>query len=515
MRFGRYVQLNGIDTQKTSQRELHMTPGLNTAKTVVYGFAAIFCMIGLGIGYAAVVNFEDGDSTKTILTLFAALAFGGFGVAVLALTRAGFRTKAREESLRAAHPDEPWKWQDDWITGRIRSTNSATARFLWGFSILWNLISTPLLIVLPSEIIEKENYGALLGLLFPLVGVGLIVAAVRKTIQGRKFGECLFLMDRVPGVLGGELAGTILVPRGLPVAGTLSVRLTCVHEITRRSGKSTTTDENVLWQTEKSNVQLSPTGDVTAQGATVRFPIPFDVKPSGKIDENNRIFWKLEADTAVPGVDFATVFEIPVFKTQASSPENTGEKLRSKEMQTILPSFTPGDHQTVAIVPSAGGGTEFVIYPNKGVPGGLPVMILVLIFAGIAVLLWYAEAPFLFPLVFGAIAMLLVFLLLFGSFGESRMVIEDGHVSVRNSLFGIMSGRRMLCSSIAKINVNGQGSTGKWGYYSITLVQNDGKSASPMQGLSERRQADWLAEEVRKAMEPWRSHQTREETSHV
>ena len=481
-----------------------MVPGLNGAKIAVYGFAIVFCMFGLGIGYAAVVNFQDGDSTKTILMLFAALSFGGFGIAILALTTAGFRTQAREEALRAAHPGEPWKWRDDWMTGRIRSTSKAATPFFWGFAILWNLISTPLLIVLPQEIFEKENYGALIGLLFPLVGIGLIVAAIRKTVQGRKYGECLFLMDRVPGVLGGEVAGTILVPRGLPATGTLSMQLTCIREVRRGSGKSTTTDEDVTWQTEKSDVQLSPTGDGAAQGAAVRFLIPYDASPTGQIDENNRIFWKIEADTAVPGVDFASAFEIPMFKTQASSPENTEERLRSEEVSQETPAMAPADQYAVTIIPSVGGGTEFVIHPGKGMPGVLPSIVVVLVFGGIAVLLAYAGAPFVFPLVFWGIVVFLLIALIFGAFGESRIVVEEGHVSVRNSLFGIMRGRQMLCSSITKIRVNGEGKAGKRGYYSITLMRDDGKSASPLQGLSERRQADWLAEEVCKTMEPWR-----------
>jgi len=475
---------------------------LNIEKIAIYGFVLIFGAIGIGLVYGAIVTFEDGETSKAFLMLIAALAFGGFGLGVFALTTAGFRSQEREAALRAAHPDKPWLWRNDWATGRVRNMGKTAAWFFWGFALLWNLISTPMLVFLPEEIIEEGNYAALLGLLFPLIGIGLIVIAVRKTILIRKYGDCLFLMERVPGILGGEVTGTILIPRGLPAAETLAVRLSCIHMQQRRSGRGTSTSEEVLWQTEQSVVRLSPTGEGMAHGASVRFRIPYDSSPTGKMDENNSILWKLEADAAVPGVDFSTAFEIPVFKTRASSPQVTEERLRSEDVSAATPAIEPGDHTGITVVPSTGGGTEFVLKPRGGLSDTVPGIVVCFIFAGIAVLLAYAGAPFVFPLVFGMVALLIVFILVFGGFGESRIVVEQGHVSVRNSLFGFMMGRRLLSSSITKVSVKGAAQAGKRGYYSITFIQGDGKSTSPLRFLREKRQADWLAEEVRKAMSP-------------
>jgi hypothetical protein len=481
-----------------------MVPGLDAGKIALYAFILIFCAIGVGLIYGAVVTYQGGETTNALLMLVAAFTFGGFGAGVFALARASFLSQARETQLRTAHPDEPWRWREDWASGRIHNTGKAAPWFFWGFAILWNLISTPILFFLPKEIIENENYAALLGLLFPLAGILLIGVAVQKTIQRTKFGNCLFLMDRVPGILGGEVTGTILFPHGLSTAETVTVRLSCIHRRQQRSGKETSTSEEAIWQAEQAVVRLSPSAEEAATRATVRFRVPFDTSPTGEIDENNSVFWKLEADASVPGVDLATDFEIPVFKTGASSPQITEERLRTEDLSTGRSAIGSPDQMGVSVVPSARGGSEFVIKARQGASGSVAAAIMVLIFGGIAVALAYAGAPFIFSLVFGIFALLIVFIVVFLAFGESRIVVEERHVSVRNSLFGIMMGKRIPCSSIAKIGVKGESQPGKRGYYSITLTREDGTSVSPFQFLQDRRQADWLAEEVRKAMEPWR-----------
>jgi hypothetical protein len=472
------------------------------AKFAIYSFVTIFCAIGIGLVYGAFGTFQDGETTNAILMVVAGLAFGGFGVAVLVLTGAGRRTQEREEALRGAHPDEPWMWREDWATGRIPSTEKDTALFFWGFAIIWNLISTPLVVFLPNEIVEKENYAALLGLLFPLVGIGLLVTAARKTIQKRKYGDCAFVMDGMPGILGGDVAGTIQVPRGLTSGDVITVQLSSIHRQRQRSGKNTTTHEEVLWKTDQSDVRLSPSA--AGLGGGVRFKVPYDASPTAQIDEDNSIVWRVSASAAVPGVDFATTFDVPVFKTQASSPQFTEERLRSEVVAARPVPLSPADHPDVEILAGAGGGKEFLLKPRGGLRTNLPGIAFVLVFGGIGVLITYAGAPFIFTLVFGGFAAFLMFALIFGLFGQSRIVVEEGHVSVRNTLFGIMWGSRLPCGSITKVHIKGEGSPGKAGSFSVVLTQEGGKTTSPFQSVRNQAEGDWLADEVCKAMEPWR-----------
>jgi hypothetical protein len=472
-------------------------------KVLVYGFSFIFCAIGLGVGYASIQAFDGPDATQAWLMLLGGLAFFGFGIAVYLITDVSFRASERVDALRAAHPKEPWMWREDWAAGKVNSNASSAAWFLWGFAILWNLISTPLLIFLPGEV-SNGNYPALLGFLFPIVGVGLVIAAIRKTMQRVKFGESEFLLDRNPGVLGGDVAGMLLLPQGVQDAKIFTVRLTSMHVRQVKSGKSTSTQETVLWQSEQSISNPMPVSGGTPQRIAVRFRTPFDAHGTDESNPSSKFIWKLTADADVPGVDFTAEFELPVFQTNASSPQVTEESLRAESVAAHPPAVASPETTGVTIVPAEGGGTEFIIKANGNSAGSLGAVIIFLIFAGVTGLIVYFSGPGFFALIFGAVGVIVAGLGVFGVYGESRIVVEDGHVSVRNILFGKMWGRRVPCESVERLGVRGEGKQGRHGNCSVTLTLKDGKSLSPMQTVSELRTAEWLAEEVRKAMAPWR-----------
>ena len=51
----------------------------------------------------------------------------------------------------------------------------------WGFALFWNAISGITPFIAYREIVENDNYLALVALVFPLVGIGLLVWAIRRT----------------------------------------------------------------------------------------------------------------------------------------------------------------------------------------------------------------------------------------------------------------------------------------------------------------------------------------------
>jgi hypothetical protein len=57
-------------------------------------------------------------------------------------------------------------------TAAIPGNTQANLRTAWLFGVLWNLISAPLLVIIPREL--ERNRLAAIGFLFPVVGVGLL-----------------------------------------------------------------------------------------------------------------------------------------------------------------------------------------------------------------------------------------------------------------------------------------------------------------------------------------------------
>lgn len=80
-------------------------------------FLLPFCGVGILMAFNTLRAAAAGDWGEAGISLVFALAFGGMGFGLLAVTLRG-RGRAREvERLQAEHPDQPWLWRADWTAG--------------------------------------------------------------------------------------------------------------------------------------------------------------------------------------------------------------------------------------------------------------------------------------------------------------------------------------------------------------------------------------------------------------
>ncbi len=250
------------------------------------------------------------------------VAFGGGSVAVVWFGRRARVHKRRAQALQREHPDRPWQWKPAWTHGQIRPQQRVWG--LWAFSILWNAVSFPVVLLLVPDAVRAGQYWALLFVLFPAVGVAVLAAAVMATLRHRRFGRSHFDSETLPGVIGGHLVGDLVIVGSVASLEDVSVTLRCINRITRSKGDGDETTERTLWE-DTQTLRVSPvTYGQTELRITVDFQIPYDCLPYDDSNPKDQTLWQLIAKAEVPGANLDLKFDVPVFRT-AESQTTIGE----------------------------------------------------------------------------------------------------------------------------------------------------------------------------------------------
>ena len=240
--------------------------------------------------------------------------FGGVGVGLIVF---GLRSPKEKDPDDPAYAGAPWLANDSWQTSSIRSRSRTAMWGIWAFAALWNLISAPLPFVLVEEVTEKQNYLALIGLLFPLVGIGLLTWAIRRTREWTRFGPTPVRLDPFPGAIGGHVGGTIDLKIPYDPAHRFQVSLTNLHHYTSGSGKNRSSREKALWQRD-AQAAAQPGPDGTR--LVFRFDVPEGLDESDALESGDSYYaWQLGLTAELPGADLDRDFSIPVYQTGARS----------------------------------------------------------------------------------------------------------------------------------------------------------------------------------------------------
>ncbi len=240
--------------------------------------------------------------------------FGGVGFGLMAFTIRAPKPKDPEEPQ---FTDAPWLMNDAWQGDAIRSSSKAAMWGAWAFAILWNLISMPLPFLLVEEITEKENYAALIGLVFPVVGLGLLYWAISRTREWRRFGPTPLSLDPFPGAIGGHVGGSIDL--NVPFTGAARYQLTLTNLLSYESGSgdNRSRKEKAHWQDRRlAHAEPGPRGT----RIVFRFDVPDELSPSDAAqDKDDYTIWRLNLSAELDGRDLDRDWEIPVYPTGARS----------------------------------------------------------------------------------------------------------------------------------------------------------------------------------------------------
>ncbi|MDH3410173.1 MAG: DUF3592 domain-containing protein, partial [Gammaproteobacteria bacterium] len=194
--------------------------------------------------------------------------FGGVGLGLLILV---WRAPKEKDKTDPKYADKPWLLNDDWHTATVRSSSKTSMYGVWAFAAFWNLVSAPLPFLLYDEVVNKQNYIALVGLLFTAVGIWLLTWAIRQTLEWKRFGATPVTLDPFPGSIGGHVGGTIEIGVPFNAANEFEVTLTNLHHYVSGSGKNRDRKEKAKWQ-DTLIAHAEPGGRGTK--LTFRFDVP-------------------------------------------------------------------------------------------------------------------------------------------------------------------------------------------------------------------------------------------------
>jgi hypothetical protein len=201
----------------TEQQSQGVMPAARARPQLATGCLYLFALPFGGFGPFALMwsirYLFAGNLAMTAYTATFAVVFGGVGFGLIYAFRRGAQLAQARDRLRAANPDQPWLWGEDWVAGRIPASIGNSALVLSGCAVLCFAASAPVVYAIPQELARHNNL-ILLVLLFPLAGLALLGQAVRAAARWRVVRGSAFEMDSCRARSAGRSRAKSLCPPG-------------------------------------------------------------------------------------------------------------------------------------------------------------------------------------------------------------------------------------------------------------------------------------------------------------
>lgn len=387
--------------------------------------------------------------------------------------------------------EKRWLERKSWADNYIHSNARNAHWFLWGFCLLWNLLTLPLLFQFGEiwQKVQREPVTAFV-FVFPLVGLALIAAAVHATRQKKRFGLTPLVMDPFPGSLGGHVGGIIDTRIPFDQDRNFSVSISCIHSYVSGSGKNRSRSESIKWHSDGA---CHTESDGSNTRLKFRFSIPDDLPVSDPVASGDYHLWRLRVVAEMPGPDFDRNYEIPVFDTGAlhSDIEHATES-HSATVDTAM----DGVNSITDIRPIPGGIEAW--FPALQRPAqGIIALVFGLVFGGIGVGVGMAGESRVLAGVFTLVGSLIA---AYGTFylGKSlRVFITRDGIRSRRFLFGYpITTRQMPAANVRQFEIR-QGATMQSGkkttvYYQVFASGSGTKPFPVAERLTSRAEAELL-----------------------
>jgi len=459
-------------------------------------FGGVFSAAGFVV-LAKALAFRQADPNPS-RSILIALTFIVAGIAVAAWGKMMRESTATSRKLSAQNPDKPWLWREDWANGYANPEWRSKAAIWGGMGVIFLVVSWPGLLAIPQNWPTRHRYETLFVLIMPLAGLSLLMASARAARSAAKFRGTRLKLTTLPGIIGGKVEGSLETAYVFPPGTSMNLALTCVRSYDS-GGDSHSHWENALWQ--DSRAVPAYTGGA---GSTVpvSFTTPYDARETDGRNRSDEIYWKLTATADAPGIDFRAVFRLPVFKTKASDPSLTAEKV-NEQTAGLLEGRRPEDAK-ITEEPAADGGVQFHLGPGRNLGTAAAFAVFGLIFLGGGIFFgtlvgkgftWFLGV---IPLFLGGAVGL--GLLIFGTWmglGQTTVGVRNRSLRIHSSCLGFSRTRTLEADAIDRFELYPGMSSEDKIWYDLKIHLSDGKTVTAASAM-EQHEAEWFLGELRK-----------------
>lgn len=421
------------------------------------------------------------------------IVFGGVGGGFVYFTWRGGRRKTAEDNPEIR--EKPWLANHKWQSPTILSDAKFGMQAMWFFAVIWNAMTCYLPFVAYQEVTEKQNYPVLIALLFNIVGIGIIYAALKATMEWRRFGTAPLTLDPFPAAIGGHAGGYVDVNLPYDPAARFEFTLTHIAGSYRRSGGKTRYREKAEWQDSLyAHTEAGPRGT----RVFFQFNLPEGAEESDAVTPDSmdaeRHIWRLELHADLPGADFTRQYDIPVYNTAEKSSRSLPERERGMMQAKNAEILANAVKETIPLR-FGGSGAELFYPAGRNIGLGLSLLCFGLIFAGAGAVAWLKADAYFIGGIFMTVGGLIVFSG-FYSFGNSLQVTTDGvYLKTVRRIFGFPVLRRQLRKDLITDIVKHSSFQSQQGSkitmsYEIRAIGNQGEKLTIAEGLKGASKAD-------------------------
>ena len=420
----------------------------------------------------------------------------------------GYSLQKKLSEVELANPSSPWLWRTDWAAARVESGNKKSAIAWWVGAILVNMLSLPVSIGVISQAPTMQDPKLIVPAAFEVVGLILLVAAVRATIRFERFGRTYFEMASLPFSPGSRVAGAIHVQLNADAVRGVDLNLQCIRRVVIGSGKDSSVQQVPLWEDSKSLSAASLNRDPLGASIPVEFALPADAFQTSHDNQQDQVLWMLKVKADVPGVGYSDEFELPVFRA-SSSPSSAatfagGTQIASFAKTTTISGEVSAEvsepqHHRVVVTESP-DGLQFHFPAGRNVARTVLVVSLAVALSALFLEMLHIqpEPPKFAFAVVGLLDFFLILAVIRSALSATRIVAGNGAISWRRSVLGIGKSQQMQISDVDAILASTSLQQGSSTLYSVILKSKSGKKITLVDDIESRQEARWIVWQIEK-----------------